>query len=242
MQLNVQCEYCNSVYDCKTHSSCPNCGAAPNKEKMVDTETGTKTGRFITFLIKCIPLWIALIFASTFIPDVVEKQMMKKAVSCIQTIDKLNFDEHKMNEKFIFDDVITLDIDEAYFAESKIIDAILPDDMQLLVLHINASTDDPDKVENNYYNLSLYITNGDYCRAAVSSSAISSCPDVFAHNDLYLSSMRYKACTDGYLCFIVGKDETEFSFCIEENSFKNGALQLEKVHKIAIDVTKEESV
>lgn len=255
MQINVECEYCNSVYDYKTHSSCPNCGAAPNKEKLsaakkrADSEKaaeinakGAPTGRFMTFLIKCIPLWIVLIVGLAFLPDAVENQMMKKAVSSIQTVDELTFDEHGMNEKFIFDDVITLDIDEAYFAESEVIDAILSEDMRLLVLHINAVTDDPNKVENNYYSLPVYITNGEYCRAAVSSFAISSCPEAFAHNTLSLSSMRYSTVTDGYLCFIVGKDETDFSFCIEENHFENGALQLEKVHKIGITVSEEDSV
>ena len=256
MQINIECEYCGSLYDYNEHSCCPNCAAVPNKKQITAAKNtakqqttaasaGKPTGRFMTFLIKCIPLWIFLIIFSAYIPEIAEKNMTKNASKSFQTVNEINYAEHSMNENFLYEDVLSLNVDDAYFADTVLVNELIPEDKRLLVVHINASVEDCNILEDadlDYYNISYYITNGEYCRSVVSSHSLDAVPDAFAQNFFSLSSCQYHKESDGFWCFIVDKDDTDFSLCIEEVYAENYSLHLDKVHKINIDINEKEDV
>ncbi len=260
MQIMIECEYCNSVYDYKENHSCPNCAAIPNKKQITAAKNaarsemkspyampGTsvpapKTSKFMCAIVKLIPLWIAVIVICTFIPGIVENSIESNAVKHLQTIDEPKYEEHNMNEDFVYDGIINLNIDNAFFADSEIINALVPKDMSLLVIHINSSVNNSDDVVNDYYNIEPYITNGEYCRPMISSTALNSCPDAFAQNIFRLSILRYRNASDGYMCFLVDNNSTEFSLCLEETTDVGYVRQLEYIHKISIAVEREENI
>ncbi|MBP1561297.1 MAG: hypothetical protein J6C96_08665 [Oscillospiraceae bacterium] len=259
MQIMIECEYCCSVYDYKENHSCPNCGAVPDKKQIAAAKSAAKaeqspyampgtpvpevkTSGLMRVLIRLIPLWIAIIVACLFIPSLVEKGIESSAAKNLQVVDEPRYEEHGMGEVFVYDDVFKLNIDNAFIADTELINALIPKDMSLLVVHVNASVDDSDDVVKDYYDMEPYVTNGEYCRSKISGTALNSCPDAFAQNTFSLSVMRYRNESDGYMCFIVDKDSTEFSLCFEDTSEIGYVKQLDCIHRVALTVERGESV
>ena len=266
MQIMIECEYCGSLYDFSENHTCPNCAAIPDKKKVAAAKAAAKaeakkapeiavkldytpekppSSMFMTVIVKLIPLWIFLIIGLTFVPDAAEKSVAKKASENLQVIDEITYADHSMNEEFLYDDKITLEIDDAFYAESEVVEALLPDGMKLLVVHIKGSIDE-DKYDdydyNDYARVNPYITNGVICREKLNYSALNSIPEIYGTTTFsftsFYSSSREK---DGYWCFIVDENDTPISLCIGDYTVKDYALTLEEVHRIGITAAKEES-
>lgn len=263
MQIMIECEYCGSLYDFSENHTCPNCAAIPDKKKVAAAKAAAKaerktnssataataekppSGLFMTVIVKLIPLWIFLIIGLTFVPEMAERAVAKKATQNFQTVDEITYTEHSMNEKFLYDDKITLEIDDAFYAESKVVEALLPDGMKLLVVHIKGSVD-KDKYDsydyNDYSRVNPYITNGTICREKLGYTALNSIPEIYGTTTFSLTNFySFSSEKDGYWCFIVDENDTDLSLCIGDYTIKNYALNLETIHKIGITVAKEES-
>lgn len=264
MQIMIECEYCGSLYDFNENNVCPNCAAIPNKKKVAAAKAAAKaeskaekqqasegssekppSGMFITILVKLIPLWIFLIIGLTFVPEAVEKSMAKKAEKHLQVVDEVSYIEHSMDEEFLYDDKINLEIDDAFYADSEVVNALLPEGMKLLVIHIKGSVDESKYNSynyNDYARVNPYITNGTMCREKLSYSALNSIPEIYGTTTFSLSNFySYSKEKDGYWCYIVDENDTGLSLCIGDYAIKDYALNLEKVHKIDITIAKEES-
>ncbi|MBQ8786424.1 MAG: hypothetical protein IJZ61_02165 [Oscillospiraceae bacterium] len=259
----IECEYCGSMYDFSENHTCPNCAAVPDKKRVAAAKAAAKaekqqhtydsasatekppTGMFMTVIVKLIPVYIFLIIALTFVPEMAEKSVARKAIDNLQTIDEITYVDHSMNEEFLYDDKITLEIDDAFYAESEIVDALLPDGMELLVIHLKGSIDEKkyDSYDyNDYARVNPYITNGTICREKLGYSALNSIPEIYGTTTFALTNFySFSHEKDGYWCFIVDKNDTDISLCIGDYTVKDYALNLEKVHKIGITIAKEES-
>lgn len=260
MQIMIECEYCGSLYDFNENHTCPNCAAIPDKKKVAAAKAAAKaerktnssttaekppSGLFMTVIVKLIPLWIFLIIGLTFVPEMAERAVAKKATKNLHTIDEITYVGHSMNEKFLYDDKITLEIDDAFYGESDVVNALLPDGMKLLVIHIKGSVD-KDKYDsynyNDYARVNPYITNGTICREKLGYTALNSIPEIYGTTTFTLTNFySFSSEKDGYWCFIVDENETDLSLCIGDYTIDNYALNLEMVHKIDITVAKEES-
>lgn len=266
MQIMIECEYCNSLYDFNENHACPNCAAIPDKKKVSSAKAAAKaeakkateyavkldcktekppSSIFMTTVVKLIPLWIFLIIGLTFIPEAVEKSMAKEAAKHLQVIDEVKYIEHSMDEEFLYDDKIELEIDDAFYADSEVVNALLPEGMKLLVIHVKGNVDENifDSYNyNDYARVNPYITNGTICREKLNYSALNSIPEIYGTTTFSLTNFyTYSKEKDGYWCYIVDENDTELSLCIGDYAVKNYALNLEKVHKIDITVAKEES-
>ena len=266
MQIMIECEYCGSLYDFNDNHTCPNCAAVPNKKRVAAAKAAAKaeakkatdyavkldytpqkppSSMFMTIIVKLIPLWIFLIIGLTFVPNISEKAAAKKATENFQTIDEITYIEHSINEEFLYDNKINLEIDDAFYAESEVVDALLPDGMKLLVVHLKGSID-KDKYDdydyNDYARVTPYISNGTICRENLGYSALNSIPEIYGKTTFSFSSFySFSKEKDGYWCFIVDENDTDLSMCIGDFTVKDYALNLESVHKIDIAITKEES-
>lgn len=266
MQIMIECEYCGSLYDFNENHTCPNCAAVPDKKKVSAAKAAAKaeakkapeyavkleyttekppSGLFITILVKLIPLWIFIIIGLTFVPAAFEKTLAKKTVNHLQVIDEISYIEHSMDEEFLYDDKINLEIDDAFYADSEVVNALLPEGMKLLVIHIKGSVDE-NKYDsynyNDYARVNPYITDDTICREKLNYSALNSIPEIYGTTTFSLTNFyTYSKEKDGYWCFIVDENETDLSLCIGDYTVKNYALNLEKIHKIDITIAKEES-
>ncbi len=268
MQIMIECEYCGSLYDFNENHTCPNCAAIPDKKKIAAAKAAAKaeakserqaqesflkapeatekppSGVFITIIVKLIPLWIFLIIGLTFVPELAEEAVSKKAIENLQTVDEITYVNHSMNEKFLYDNKITLEIDDAFYSESEVVEALLPDGMKLLVVHVKGSID-TDKYDSynydDYTRINPYITNGIICREKLGYSALNSIPEIYGTTTFSLTNFYGSAREkDGYWCFFVDENDTDVSLCIGDYTVKNYALTLEEVHKIDITIAKEE--
>lgn len=269
MQIMIECEYCGSMYDFNENHTCPNCAAVPDKKRVAAAKAALKaeakaekiqnsnsaantasenekppSGMFITVIVKLIPLWVLLIVGLSFVPQIAEDAAAKKALKNLKSVDEISYTDHSMNEAFLYDGKINLEIDDAFYAESEVVEALLPDGMKLLVIHLKGSID-KDKYDSynydDYRRINPYITNGTICREKLGYSALNSIPEIygtttFSFSNFYGSSRE----RDGYWCFIVNENDTDISLCIGDYTVENYALTLEEVHKIGITVAKEE--
>ncbi|MDE6598734.1 MAG: hypothetical protein K2K34_01470 [Oscillospiraceae bacterium] len=254
MQINIECEYCGSVYDFSKHRTCPGCAAVPSKEQVSAARAAAKaemsenkgtetvrvvyTSRFMNVVVKLIPVCIAVILISALMPVIAEKNIDSSIAKNYQTVDEPVYNDFQLNEPFVFDDVMTLTVTEAFISDSERIQAILPDGTELLVVHVECSVSQTGSSSfRNYYNRTPYIDNGEYCRTYVSHSSLSSCPEVYAQNVFSLSSANYSNASDGYMCFVVNEGDSQFDLCFEEISVKGYAQQLDGIDRIRIDVS-----
>lgn len=252
MQINIECEYCGSVYDFSKHRSCPNCAAVPSKDQVAaarataEAEMNSGTGsvqvvytsRFMNIAVKLIPVCIALVLISALIPVIAENSLESSIAKNYQTVDEPVYNDFKLNESFVFDGKMTLTITEAFISDSERIQAILPDGTELLVVHVECSVSQKGgSFFQNYYNRTPYIDNGQYCRTYISNSALSSCPEAYAQNIFTLSAANYSSESDGYMCFPIDEGDRQFDLCFEEISVKGHARQLDSIDRIVIDVS-----
>lgn len=266
MQIMIECEYCGSLYDFSENHTCPNCAAIPDKKKVAAAKAAAKaeakkapeiavkldytpekppSSMFMTVIVKLIPLWIFLIIVLTYVPEMAENSVAKKAAENLQVIDEITYADHAMNEEFLYDDKITLEIDDAFYAESEVVEALLPDGMKLLVVHIKGNIDE-DKYDgydyNDYARVNPYITNGVICREKLGYSALNSIPEIYGTTTFTLTNFySFSSERDGYWCFIVDENDADISLCIGDYTVKDYALTLEEVHRIDITAAKEES-
>ncbi|MBD5145317.1 MAG: hypothetical protein HDT21_05305 [Ruminococcus sp.] len=254
MQINIECEYCGSVYDFSKHRTCPGCAAVPSKEQVsaaraaaraeMNENKGTETvrvvytSRFMNVAVKLIPVCIAVILISALMPFIAEKSIDSSVAKNYQTVDEPVYNDFQLNEPFVYDGVMTLTVTEAFISDSERIQAILPDGTELLVVHVECSVPQTGSSSyRNYYNRTPYIDNGEYCRTYASHSALSSCPEVYAQNVFSLSSANYTNASDGYMCFVINEGDRQFDLCFEEISVKGYAQQLDGIDRIRIDVS-----
>ncbi len=257
MRINIECEYCGSVYDYEEHRVCPNCAAVPNKKQIAEARAAAKaelkqaqqavvpaaapTGKAMRTIIKLVPLWAAIIVFSLFIPDIAERSIDKTAVKSLQTVAEPAYNEHEMGEEFLLDEIFTINADKAFWAESTAINPIVPEGMRLLVVHINfSSSGEKSPVSEYYYSNDPYIYDGRTCREQIDGYALESYPDFFAQNSYSLTSMDYSRNGDGYMCFFADESAEEIYLCFEESSIEGYVRQLEYIHRIKLDITERE--
>ena len=254
MSIHIDCEYCDSVYDYNENHSCPNCGAVPDKKQIAAAKAAAKAeaqadsapapvpvGKLMKLLIKLIPVWLIFIFIIVWIPGIKGRIAEITVKNHLQTIDTPRFIEHELDEEFLYDGLMDITVDDAYFAESPTAEALLPNDIKLLVVHITASAADGANQRDigNYYNNDPYIESGKSLRRPLSYSALRIFPDIFAQQMFHFSSMRYYDRYEGYFCFLVDKDEEEFTFCLEETHTESHIRQLDCVHRVNFSITEE---
>ncbi len=258
MQINIECEYCGSVYDFEEHRVCPSCAAVPNKKQIAEAKAAAKeemrqlrqaqaavpaapTGKAMQVVIKLVPLWVAIIVFSLFIPDIAENSLDKSAAKSLQTVADPIYSDHDMGEEFLLDGCFSITADEAFRAESAAIDPIVPEGMRLLAVHINfSSSGEKTPVSEYYYSNDPYIYDGRICREQIDGYALDSYPDFFAQNSYSLTSMDYRRNGDGYMCFFVDESAEEIYLCFEESSIEGCVRQLEYIHRIKLDITERE--
>ncbi|MCH5348563.1 MAG: hypothetical protein J1E40_04505 [Oscillospiraceae bacterium] len=258
MYIGIECEYCGSSYDYSESHTCPNCGAVPDKKQVIEAKRTAKeeeashmevfpaypaapapTGKLMRTLIKLIPVWIVLIVVMLFVPGIKETSDNKLIMESLRIIDSPEYTDHQIGDSFLYDNAFTVTVDDFFYSDSAAVDALLPEGYRLLVVHI-VYTYDGEETENNYYDVTPYITDGKICRAPVSSSALRSLPDVFAQNAFYFNSYRYDTYRNdteryGFLCFIVDEDTGSFDLCFEETHLSNYVRQLDCIHRVSID-------
>lgn len=255
MQIHIECEYCGSVYDYSENHSCPNCAGVPSKKRITAAKAEAKAeaaeahiapapvpaGRVMKVLIKLIPVWIVCIFVMLFIPDIKEHMAENTIREHLQTVDTPEFREHGLNEEFLYDGIMNVSVDDAYFANSSTADALIPENMKMLVVHISASVVDGADQRNmgNYYDNEPYIAFGKTFRRPLSYTALIVFPEIYSRNMFYFSSMRYYDSREGYFCFLVDKDAEEFALCLEETHTEGYVRQLDCVHRINFSITEE---
>ncbi len=259
MRINIECEYCGSVYDFEEHRVCPNCAAVPNKNKIAEAKAAAKeelrqmrqaeasavpaapTGKAMRVVIKLVPLWVAIIVFSLFIPDIAEKMTDGSAAEHLQTVAEPTYSDHDMGEEFLLDGCFSITADEAFWAESTAIDPIVPEGMRLLAVHINfSSSGEKAPVSEYYYSNDPYIYDGRTCREQIDGYALESYPDFFAQNSYSLTSMDYSRNGDGYMCFFADESAEEIYLCFEESRTEGYVRQLEYIHRIKLDITERE--
>lgn len=260
MRINIECEYCGSVYDYEEHRVCPNCAAVPNKKIIADARAAAKaelkqmqqaqqaavpaaapTGKLMRAIIKLVPLWIGIIVFSLFIPDITEKMTDGTAAEHLQTVAEPTYSDHGMGEEFLLDGIFSITADEAFWVESTAMAPLVPDGMKLLAVHIGFSSSG-EKAPNleYYYSNDPYIYDGRTCREQIDGYALDSYPDLFAQNSYSLSSMEYSRNGDGYMCFFADEDAEEIYLCFEESRTEGYVRQLEYIHRIKLDITERE--
>lgn len=254
--MAIECKYCGSGYDYRENSSCPNCGAVPDKaqinavkkeahlaeKELLELQLAAAknaasvpaTGKFMRLLIKLIPVWIVIIFTVIWIPGAVKSSARKNAVKNLQIIDEPAYSVHEIGETFVYDEIFKITADEFFIADSAAVNALLPEGFKLLAVHISASSDGSGGT-NDYYDIDPYIIDGKVCRAAVFASALKTLPDTFAQTPFYFYSSKYDVNKEGYLCFIVGEDTESVDLCFEETHMQSGIRQLDCVHKITVN-------
>lgn len=251
MSINIECEYCGSVYDFSEHRSCPNCAAVPSRERVSAARAAAKaetnnrtetvrvvyTSRFMNIAVKLIPVSIAVILISALLPFITNMNINSSIAKNYQIVDEPDYIDHQLNEAFEFDGAMTLTITEAFISDSERINTIIPDGMELLVVHVECSSAGDGLSFSGYYNRAPYINSGTYCRTALSSSALSSCSEVYAQNTFYLSSANYTKEIDGYMCFPIDEGDRQFDLCFEDISVKGYAKQLDGIDRIKLDVS-----
>ncbi len=251
MPINIECEYCGSVYDFVEQRTCPNCAAVPSKEQVsagraaakAETNHGTETvravytSRFMNVAVKLIPVCIAVILVSALIPVIANVSINNSIAKNYQTVDEPNYIDHQLNEAFEFDGKMTLTITEAFISDSERIQAILPDGMELLVVHVECSSPGNGLSFSGYYDRAPYINSGVYCRISLSNSALNSCSEVYAQNTFYLSSASYTKENDGYMCFLIDEGDRKFDLCFDEITVKGYAKHLDGIDRIRLDVS-----
>lgn len=256
MPINIECEYCGSVYDFKEHRTCPSCAAVPSKEQVsaaraaarAETNNSSETvrviytSRFMNIAVKLIPVSIAVILISALIPVITEIGINNSIAKNYQTVDEFDYIDHQLNEAFEFDGVMTLTITEAFISDSERVNTLIPDNMELLVVHVECSSTGNGLTFGDYYNRFPYISSGSYCRTALSGSALNSCSEVYTQNTFYLSSANYTKETDGYMCFLIDRGDRQFDLCFEDISVKGYAKQLDGIDRIKLDVSEGGSV
>ncbi len=260
MQIIIECEYCGSIYDFNENRSCPNCAAIPDKKKVTAAKSQAKkqsaelaskdngdsvkrpSSKLMTIIVKLIPLWIFIILALPLVSTAIEEKINKSIVSELNVVDELTFEEHSMDEEFWYDDKIKLTFDEAYYSDNEIIKTMLPDDKKLLVIHLSGTIDDINDIDDDYFSymrfsiINPYITNGEYCRKALTYSALEVIPEVYANNIFAFTNFKYNTTRDGYWCFIVDSDDTEVALCLNDISYENYVLDIDVVHKVIIPI------
>ena len=253
MSINIECEYCGSVYDFREHRTCPSCAAVPSKEQISAARAAAKSeannnrtetvrvvyiSRFMHIAVKLIPVCIALILISAAVPFIAEKSLNSSIAKNYQTVDEPVYNDFKLNESFVYDGKMTLTVTEAFISDSERIQAILPDGMELLVIHVECSVPQTGgSFFRSYYNRTPYIDNGKYCRAYVSNSALSSGPEIYVQNVFSLSSANYSSESDGYMCFPIDEGDRKFDLCFEEISLNGHVKRLDGIDRIVIDVS-----
>ncbi len=263
MRINIECEYCGSVYDFEEHRVCPNCAAVPNKKQIAEAKAAAKeemrqlrqmqqtqqarvpsaapTGKLMTVIIKLVPLWIAITLFSFFIPGITEDIIEYTSANNLQTVTEPTYSEHEMGEDFLLDEVFTINADEAFWAESSAIDPIIPEGMRLLAVHINFSSSGEKAPDfEYYYNNGPYIYYDRTYREQIDGYALESYPEFFAQNTYYITSMQYSKDGDGYMCFFVDENAEEIYLCFEESRTESYVRQLEYIHRIKLDITERE--
>ena len=119
MQINIECEYCGSVYDFSKHRTCPGCAAVPSKEQVaaaraaakaeMSENKGTETvrvvykSRFMNVAVKLIPVCIALILISALMPFIAKKSIGSSIAKNYQTVDEPVYNDFQLNEPFLYD-------------------------------------------------------------------------------------------------------------------------------------------
>ncbi|MCM1023881.1 MAG: hypothetical protein NC395_07455 [Prevotella sp.] len=252
MIINIECEYCGSVYDFSQHRTCPGCAAVPSKEQVAAAKAAAKTeqtsdgekvrviytSRFMNTAVKLIPVWIAVILISALIPVIVSKSIDSSIVKNYQTVDEPVCIDHALNEPFEYDGTMTLTVTEAFISDSERIAAVLPEGTELLVVHVECvSSGNGSSGFVNYYDRTPYIDGGDYCRTGVSSSSLNSFTEVYAQNIFTLSSAGYYRESDGYMCFLINEGDRRFDLCFEEITLNGYARRLDGIDRIPIDLS-----
>lgn len=251
MPINIECEYCGSVYDFSEHRCCPACAAVPSKERVEAAKAAAKAeaaqtnetvrvvyiSRFMHIAVKLIPVCIAVILVSALIPVIAKNSINSSIAKNYQTVDEPDYIDRQLNEAFEFDGVMTLTVTEAFISDSERVQAILPDGMELLVVHVECSSAGDGLLFSGYYDRDPYINSGTYCRTALSRSVLSSCTEVYAQNPFYLSSANYTKEIDGYMCFPIDEGDRQFDLCFDDISVKGYAKQLDGIDRIRLDVS-----
>lgn len=269
MALFIECEYCGSVFDCEKESACPNCAAVPNiesvsaarkaeeeKAKALRAEvhaarmeelaaraklTAAPTGKFMSKLIKLIPVWIVIILICGIVPSIVSASVSSTVRNSLKTIDSAEITEHKFGEDVSCGDMFTIAADGAFFSESSAVKALLPENVKLLVVHISASSENKGEYISIFddYDRDIYIGYGNKFATPVSVYSLSALKDDFAQKRFYLSSLKYSDSESGYICYLVEGETEDISLYIDETHSDGYVRQLDRIHKIPLVISKE---
>ena len=269
MAIFIECEYCGTVFDCETERVCPNCAAVPdmkrisaarqaeeNKAKALRAEVHAAkmeelaaraklktvpTGKFMTKLIKLIPLWVAIILICGIVPSIVSASVSGSIKSNLQTVDSAEITEHEFGEDVSCGDMFTIAADGAFFAESDAVKALLPENVKLLVIHITAASGSRNGYTSIFedYDRELYIGYGENFSTPVSAYSLNALKDDFAQKRFYLSSLDYSDSESGYLCYLVEGEAEDISLYMDEIHAEGHVQQLDRIHKIPLVISKE---
>ncbi len=269
MALFIECEYCGTVFDCEAERVCPNCAAVPDMElisaarqaeeskakalreevhaaKMEELAARAKlrvvpTGRFMTKLIKLIPLWVVIILICGIVPSIVSASVSGKIKNNLQTIDTAEITEHEFGEDFACGNMFNIAVDGAFFAESDAVKALLPENVKLLAVHISATAGNRSGYTSIFedYDREIYIGYGEKFATPVSVYSLNALKDDFAQNRFYLSSLDYSDSASGYLCYLVEGEAEDISIYMDEIHAEGYVQQLDCIHKVPLVISKE---
>ena len=260
MQIDIRCDYCGVEFDYNVNKICPHCGAAPSEKQAAEakkqalalTNTGghtsaaaKPTGRFMSYLIKLIPVWLTIIILSLVIPAAARSAIRKTSAVNLQVIEKIAYTDYAMNEKFeagIYDLTV---ISARVIEDSRICD-ILPEGYTLLAVKISGTSKSSRYQDySDSFNSSSktpYVTSGSICYSRIDEYALANYEDGFAKNQFSFYGLRQGDPAAGYLCYIVRADFDDLYLCFEEYETMHHTRHLTQVNRVKLEIGGDEDV
>ena len=269
-KTEIQCSYCDSVWDYSTHDKCPNCGAAPDM-KQIDkalkreaqqikqqTEAAAinNPGKALSaWVASKLALWLVLLVVLFVVPLViynVSSSMPKQKPSVdLQTVEEAEIVNHAPGDEFHITSYLSANVTEpdALLLKESSVSAFIPEDYAPLLVKVSSKGDGE---SHSLYSLSMNGTDELFGTPYIIADNVAYTP-VASHyfKDLNISEPELKNLTDiepgynitvqsGYLCYIVPKEVKNCTICFESVHYTNLVRYLDCVHAVELAVKEAE--
>lgn len=269
-KTEIQCPYCDSVWDYNAYDKCPYCGAAPDMEQIdkahkretqqikqqTEAEAIKNPGKALsTWVASKLPLWLALL-AILFVGPLV----LFGVVSCVpkqkpsvdlQVVDEPEIVKHSPGTDFNITDYLSVNVSQpdALLLKESSISTLIPEDYAALLIKVSAKGDGE---SHSIYSLKKNETARLFGVPYIIADNVAYTP-VASHyfRDLNISEPELKNLTNiepgysitaqsGYLCYIVPKDVTDCTIFFEDVHYTKLVRYLDCIHAVELTVKEAE--
>ncbi len=269
-KTEIQCPFCDSVWDYSTYDKCPNCGAAPDMEQIdkarkreaqqikqrTEAEVITAPGKALpAWVASKLPLWLVLLvilFAAPLVIFGVSSSMPKQKPSVdLQLVEKADIVNHAPGDDFNITGYLSVNVTEpdALLLKESSISAFIPEDHAALLVKVSAKGDGE---SHSIYSLRKGETAEFFGAPYIIADNVAYTP-VSSHyfNDLNISEPELNNLDDiepgysitvqsGYLCYIVPKEVKTCAICFESVHYTGLVRYLDCVHTVELTVKEAE--